>query len=371
MRIVNRLFGALLVAFLVLCVPRVALGGEKLRVLVPDRGNLQYMSFWVAKAGGFFARESIDVELVVAPAPTRTEALFEHGDAEAAVLPAPMYLRLVAARRPVVLVASLLRNDPIDVVVRREVLEARALSREMPLRDRVLGLRGLRIGVAPHPPPRLRALLATQGLTERDIEMVVLRGREQNEAFANKEVDALYAHTPFLERAVVHDDGVVLIEQAGGEVKELANRLVHGFVVRKDVQVGRPSLVLAAVRAIEAAEKSIHAAQKPTVDALAREFPARDRRELETIVALYERAIPERADVSIADLAPALAFFPQGEALPDLSGIELAPFVATSVAGAARADDGGRRARWIALAAGALVVAGVLLALRQSRPRSA
>src|SRR5260370_23676123 len=93
-----------------------ARASERVRVLVPDEGNLQYASFWVAKAGGHFAREGIDVDVVVPPGPQQTVAFFSKPDVDAAVLPPPMFLTLVAAKEPVVLVANLLRHDPIDLV---------------------------------------------------------------------------------------------------------------------------------------------------------------------------------------------------------------------------------------------------------------
>src|SRR4051794_21195045 len=110
-----RVLGA---SLLLTLAPSAASAGERLTVLVPSDDNLQYMSFWVAKAGGYFAREGIDIETVNAPSPQQTEVMFERGEGEAALLAPPMYLRFIAAKMPLVLIANLLRNDPIDLVVR-------------------------------------------------------------------------------------------------------------------------------------------------------------------------------------------------------------------------------------------------------------
>ena len=67
---------------------------------------------------------------------------------------------------------------------------------------------------------------------DKDVEMVILRGKEQNAAFHAGEVDALYAHTPYLEQAIVQDDAVVLVDQGRGEVAVLANRQIHCLAVR-------------------------------------------------------------------------------------------------------------------------------------------
>lgn len=340
---------------------------DHLRVLVPDADNLQYMAFWVARAGGHFAREHIAIELVVPPGPQQTSAFFSKHDVEAAVLPPPVFVSLVAEKEKVVLVANLLANDPIDLVVRKSVLEARAVRLDAPLRDRLVALRGIKLGIAPHPPTRLRALYASVGLdADKDVAMEILHGKEQNRAFTDGEVDGLYAHTPYLERAIVHDGAVVVVDQARGDVPELANRQIHGFAFRSDVVRLRPELVERAVRAIAAAEASIHASRPMTVDVLASAFPKRDRRELETIVRLYEPAIPRTPAVTIEGVAGALIFYPAGMKKPDLAGIDLSTYVAPRFAAPKKEES---RA-WIVVAiVGALVVGVLAYASRRRVPR--
>ena len=302
---------------------------EKIKVLVPDRENLQYMSFWVAKSAGYFQDEGIDVELVSPPAPQQTATFFEEHAADVAVLPPPVYVGLIANKRPVVLVANLLTNDPIELIVRRSVLAARGVGPEVPVKARLEGLRGIKLGVAPHPPTRLRALFASQGLdADKDVTMTILHGKEQNAALRSGQVDALYAHTPYLERAIVHDDAVVLVDQARGEIPELAHRQIHTLAVQRSLLENRRELVVSMVRAIALAQTLIHRAPAEAVSALAREMPDRDRRELETIVKLYEPAIPKTPAVRADDIPPSLTFFPAGQAKPDLSGIDLGAHVA-------------------------------------------
>jgi ABC-type nitrate/sulfonate/bicarbonate transport system substrate-binding protein len=367
-------FAALLAAFLFTSAST-ASAGERLTVLVPKDGNLQFMSFWVAQAGGYFAREGIDVELVFPSAPQQAEGMFESGKTEAAVLAPPMYLRFIGAKVPIVLVANLLRNDPIDLIVRKSILDERKLTPTMPLRERLVGLKGLRLGVAPHPPTRLRALFASEGIdVDKDLTLVILHGREQNAAFTEGKVDALYAHTPYLEKALVQDGAGMLVEQTRSEFAPLSNRQIHCLTFRRSVADARPNLVLAAARAIGAAEKSIHASQKDTVELLAKTFPARDRKELETIVRLYEPAIPDSPDVHVEDLAPALALFPDGLPKPDISSMDLAPYVAKGIAAELAkppAAEGVTRARTIVIAVVLVSVLGALVAIFLARQKRA
>lgn len=361
---------AALVAAALACTTAADAGAaEKLRVVVPDAHNLQYMAFWVADAGGHFAREGIEIELSVPPGPQQTAALFAKHEADAAVLPPPVYLSLVADKEPLVLVANLLHNDPIDLVVRRDVAAARHITPDMPLRERLVALRGIRLGVAPHPPTRLRALYASQGLdADAEITMVILHGREQNRAFAERRVDALYAHTPYLERAIVHDDAVVVVEQTRGEPPALANRQIHALAFLRSVVERRPELVTRAVRAIARAEADIHAGGPPTVSVLARAFPDRDRAELETIVRLYEPAIPQQPTVGVEGTRAAVEFFPAGMKKPDLAGVDLAPYVDPSFAKAATSTPPTPRG-WFVVAAVAIValLASALAIVRARR----
>ncbi len=94
-----------------------ARAGEKLKVIVPDKESLQYLAFWVARGGGSFEREGVDVELVVAPPPQRGTApldgFLDSGEVDAAVLPPATYLRMIAGKAPVVVVTD--RGRPSDI----------------------------------------------------------------------------------------------------------------------------------------------------------------------------------------------------------------------------------------------------------------
>jgi hypothetical protein len=116
------------------------------------------------------------------------------------------------------------------------------------------------------------------------------------------------------------------------------------------------------VRAIAAAERSIHDSPKATVETLARAFPSRDRRELETIVRLYEPAIPDEPDVTAEDIRPGLELFPAGMAKPDLSNIDLRAHVEPKFAAEPRA----KRTWWLILAA---VIVSALLVTAMVRRR--
>jgi NitT/TauT family transport system substrate-binding protein len=382
-RVSHRLsFVAFLFAFdFLLGLARPARAAERVQVLVPDGDNLQYSAFWTAQGAGYFADEGIDIDVLVPDLPAQAIAKVIRGDAPVAVMPPPQYLELVASRVPIVLVANLLRNDPINLVVRRSVFEQRSMSATAPLRDRLLALQGLRIGVAPGPPTRLRALFASVGLdTDALVRIVVRHGKDQNDAFAHDECDALFAHTPYLETALDDQDAVMLVNQSGGEVPALAMRQIHALTVRRDYLTEHRATIVAMVRAIARAEKLVHADLGAAEEAVMHALPALDRRHLHTILRIYQPAIPETPAVGIEGLAPALALFPASRTPPRLEGIPLADFVDPTVLAEATGASSPARpapvaapapappARWVAgisLAVGALVAAIVYVLLRR------
>jgi ABC-type nitrate/sulfonate/bicarbonate transport system substrate-binding protein len=327
-------FGRMLLTFALALIASPALGASRdVKVLVPDGDNLQYMSFWVAKAAGYFEEEGLAVTITVPAAPQETRALFERGEANVAVLPPPVYLELIAAKFPLVLVCNLLKNDPINIVVSERVWNERKLSREMPLEARLRALSGVRLGVAPNPPSRLRALFAAYGLNaDRDVQMTILHGRDQNGAFSRGEVDALFAHTPYLEKALVDDGGRLLVHLSNGEAPALAMRQVHALVFARQLAEGSPTTALAMARAIARAQALLHSEQGRAAEALIREFPGREPRHVRTIVELYAPAIPDTPEVTSAGLEPALALFPASRPAPSLAGLDLNAYVAPTFA---------------------------------------
>lgn len=381
-RVSHRLSFVAFLFTMLLGLGRSAHAENRVRVLVPDGDNLQYAAFWTAEGAGYFADEGVSIEVVVPELPAQAIARVIAGEAPVAVMPPPQYLELVSSRVPIVLVANLLRNDPIDLVVRRSVFEQRGMSATAPLRDRLLSLQGLRIGVAPGPPTRLRALFASVGLDADALVRIVIRhGKDQNEAFGRDECDALFAHTPYLETALDDQDAVMLVDQSGGEVPALAMRQIHALTVQRDYLAQHRATVVGMVRAVARAEKLVHGDLAAAEDAVMHALPALDRRHLHTILRIYQPAIPETPTIGTDGLAPALALFPASRTPPSLEGIALADYVDPSVldeangvratpAPAAPASSPSQsipraRATGISLAVGAAVALLVLAVLRR------
>ncbi len=303
------------------------------RIVVPEY-SLQFMNFWIALGAGYFQEEGVNIQLVTPPNPMQAGQFLLQGQADVALLPPPLYLNLIGQQQPILLFANLLQNDPINVVVRKDVAQQRNLSPTQPLAQRLEGLRGLKIGVAPNPPTRLNVLLASAGLSpDRDVQIVIMPPEQENQAFGSGQVDALYAHSPYLEKALVEQEGVLLINQSKGEITQLPTREIHSLVTTRQFASSNPQALLAITRAIFRAEKLVHSDKRAAIDALfASGIPGLQRPLVEAIVAIYEPAIPQTPEVSTQGIEGAVSFFPFTQTPPDFSKINLADYVATQFA---------------------------------------
>ena len=313
--------------------------GTLVRVSLPRNDNLQGMNFWVALGAGFFADEGLDMRLAFGG---RGQYLIA-GRVDVAVMPRPTFLTLVAEQEPVLAFANLLQNDPINFLVREAFAKERGLSLEMPLKERLEAVRGLKVGVAPGPPSRLRFLFRSVGLdADRDIEMVLVLGDGQNDAFAAGEVDALYSHTPYLEKALADQGAVMLVNQSGGQVPRLAGRQIHMMVTTRSYADANPAVAVAVARAVFRAQQLIHQGPEGTIEAIyASGAKLQAPQGLKEIVEIYQPAIPRSPEVSVAGAARELELFPARRRPLDMSGLDLADYVDNRFAREAVTDDPG------------------------------
>src|SRR5574339_348766 len=73
---------------------------QAVRIGIPERNNLQYMSFWVAQGAGLFAAEGLAVEIVVPDAPNQSGMILMQKRVDISLLQPPIYLGLIAEQHP-------------------------------------------------------------------------------------------------------------------------------------------------------------------------------------------------------------------------------------------------------------------------------
>jgi ABC-type nitrate/sulfonate/bicarbonate transport system substrate-binding protein len=312
--------------------PRMEL--EPVLIEVPGAENMQFFNLWVALGAGYFELEGLAPRIVVAKGPRTTGDLLLNGRADVALLPPPMFLGMMAEDKPIVLFASLLANEPINLIVRKEIAEARRLSEQQTLAARLQAMKGLRVGLAGEVSPRLKTLAARAGLdAEKDFRLAVVPGPDQVEAFAGGKVDALFAHTPYLETALVEHGAVLVAETSSGAVPELADGQIHALATTRRTAQAKAGLIEAITLAIAQAQQLIHTDLKATVDAvIASGAAGSDRRLIETIAAVYAPAVPRTPEISIEGILRDASLYPAHPRAPDFTMVDAARFVAPEFA---------------------------------------
>src|SRR5262245_45000705 len=104
---------------------------------VPNRNNLQFLTLWVAIRAGFFQQEGLDPRLRADSVPRNAGQMLLDGKVDIALLQPPMFLGRIAEEKPIVLFASLLANEPINLVVRKEIMAVRKVPTQGSLRERL------------------------------------------------------------------------------------------------------------------------------------------------------------------------------------------------------------------------------------------
>ncbi len=311
-----------------------ALTRTPVRIEVPSDKNLQFFTLWVALGAGYFQQEGLEPKILVDATPRNAGQKLFQGQADVALLPPPMFLGMMAEDKPILLFASLLANEPINLALRKSVADARQVSAHASLRERLQAIRGLRIGLASEVGPRLRALFASAGMNaDKDVQLITIAGPDQVKAFADDRIDVLFAHTPYLETVLVQHDAVLLVDTSGGEVPILADGQIHALGTTRALARSKPEMMAAVARAIYQAERLIHSDAKGTVDALlAYGVAGRERRMVEAFAAVYGPAVPRNPQISLEGIERDAALYPAHPRAPDFANVKAADYVASQFA---------------------------------------
>lgn len=304
--------------------PAGAIPLRRVRVALPSL-NPQFLPFWVALGAGAFAAAGLELDLTVAAEQLGAPLALTQGQADVALLPPPLYLRLIATRQPVVCFANLLRNDPVNVVLTERAATEAGVVEGMPSVEAIRRLAGLRIGVAPGPARRLRELCRWAG---NDLDTAILPGPEQIPAFAQGAVDGLYAHTPHLEEALVEHRGVLAVHCSRGDIAPTAFAQIHACVASRAFAGEAPAVIDAIVDCLASAMDLVRDGDPRAPDGLlASGLPGLSGPHVECRLAVYRPAVPASPAVTPDGLREADAFGGGAAEIGRLPAAELAPFI--------------------------------------------
>ncbi len=226
-----------LVAGLILVVaPGGALAARK-KIKVANFYILNIIPLLVAKEKGFYAKEGLDAEMIRVKSSRLGATALITGEVDISGS-TPLRESILAHKKGKKLIRfySLADRMTMDLIVRKEVFEARKLSRDMPIEERFKALKGMKFGV--NIPGSLsdvitRYYLRRGGLDpDRDAHLVNLAGgRNFAPALRAKRVDAFMLSPPVPVWLEQLGFGTIFIKSSAGDVPEFSDYAYVGVTV--------------------------------------------------------------------------------------------------------------------------------------------
>lgn len=258
--------------------------------------GMSFTSIYVARGAGFFEKEGVDADVqIVRGAPATFQGVVAGQGDFGAMGATELITAASRGLKSVIAVAPVNRAVTMSVAIRKDVAQARGLTRELPIRERISGLRGLRIATA-SPGGGLHTVLMYMlrqvGLDPvKDVNMVFTS--EMLPALRARQVDAFAVSPPAPEMAEAEGFGLVLIALARGEMPELGNIAYDALVARREFVEKNPALVRGVVRAMAQASNYIRTNAAGTEAVLLKFFERTPPPVMKAIVANLRTAFAE------------------------------------------------------------------------------
>lgn len=206
----------------------------------------------VARSKSFFAEEGIDLDWQLLQGAPMVAAGVSSGDVQLGNGSAADVIGLSARNVPVLAVEAHTQKMLFDVIARRDLARERGLSPDLPLRDRIVGLHGARMGVtsAGGPPDRYWRWLTTQGgFAPDDVETVrVGSPPEIRTAFRQGQIDGTLSTPPAGPQLEQEGIGIVLIRNR--DVPEFGQFPHDALYATRSYAEEHPDAITRAARAI-------------------------------------------------------------------------------------------------------------------------
>jgi NitT/TauT family transport system substrate-binding protein len=260
--------------------------------------SMAFGSIYVARAQNYFESEGIDLDLQMVTGDAigaqglvgKTAPMAAIGGIEAVLLASKGVKDFIA-------VSAVNSAITVSIAVRKDVAEARGLTRDMPIDTRMAALKGMKIatgspGGAIH--TTMLYLLARAGLDpQKDVTLLSVGGGAPMLAgLKAKQFDAIAVSPPAPETAELDGTAVLVISLSRGDVPELGNIPYDLLLVHRDYVQKNPEVVRRVVRAIGRGSNVM------------RENPALTR---ESLLKFFDKTPPPVMDAVVRNLQTAFA----------------------------------------------------------------
>lgn len=234
------------------------------RIQVSTAGSsLLWIHAYLAGFMGYYQQEGLDAEIIETGGGPQALQTVMSGNALLGDLPVGNLIDGVQRDLPIVAVAGTIDQNANTVVVSKQWAEQRGLTPQMPLDERIKGLKDARIGIIGPKSATddfARFFLLNAGLNpDRDVQLVALNASPNfPPALEQGQIDAFVGASPPAEVSIVRGAGISLVNGMSGEVPGLRGQLFGAAVVRRDALEGKREQVAATVRALTRAVKLLN-----------------------------------------------------------------------------------------------------------------
>lgn len=267
---------------------------EKLTITSGGDG-MHYFPVYVARGGGFFAKEGIEVDWVNVGSGTRQAASVMGGSADMSPMAFFHVIKAKGEGADLVAISSIFNVYGMTIVLSNEAIEKSGIKSGMPIDEKVNRLKGLRIAISSpgsSTDALIRSVLVARG--HNPDTMVSLQpfgsGTSILAAFEKKLSDGFVYVAPIPEIVEQRGIGKSVIDPFLNEVPELRGVPYVVMVTSRETMAKKPDLIRRAMRALTAAMAFAENNPKETAKIVRPYFPTLDEAVYATVFERYRKA---------------------------------------------------------------------------------
>ncbi len=267
---------------------------KKVKVLEAHTGTLFMAPVYIAEAAGYMAEEGIDLELNEVDSGALGIAALVSGGVQLVDADPFQLVQLLKQGKSVEFLYNLTKGVTLDLVMSKDVIAAKKLSRNMPIAQRFAALKGLKLGITKPGTATdiyMRYYLKRAGIDpERDVQIVTVGGGAALlAAMKTKQIDAFHLSPPTPYQAQQAGFGEVIIKASAGDVPELTNFLYTGIAVSKGYAQKNGDVLKRWTKAVNRANVLMQKDEPASIKYLQKYFP---RMETEVMTLAMREIIP-------------------------------------------------------------------------------
>lgn len=285
-----------------------AQANEKLKVVVSST-SFAWLPLYVADGAGFFAKEGIDVEIIVVKDGAVVVTAILNGDADVAGVGGNSVFASRAAGQPVKLLSPMNTEYTSTIFGRKDVFEKLGITSKSSLADRIRSFKGRKIGVisfngGQHTMMRFLFAKYADGAEVDKVAEIVPIGDSNNTLAAMRRgaIDLSAFSPPVPEKAVADGYATILVDTIGGDVPETRGMVFTAMAVTEAALTNRANKLASFVRGLNSADLLIQSDITAAGVAARKHLKSMDSELYELGLKAMQKASPQGAETPIEGL---------------------------------------------------------------------